>query len=133
MISVKVDPYFQTENLFQIISLNLTEFSPSYIVINVTLEHPNAITTSLRSPDSLEVQFIDTDYFIDLIDFVRVSNETSLRKEMPPQLTAEQHKKIEKLEATASNGFTIFASTNIVASVLLASGLKYFWGMINVL
>ena len=79
------------------------------------------------------MQILNTDHFIGLVDYDRVKNDTAMIKELPPQLTAVQQKKIEKLEETVSSGFTIVASTNIVVNILLASGLKYFWGMINVL
>jgi hypothetical protein len=44
-----------------------------------------------------------------------------------------QQLQIEKLEEAALQGFTISASSNIIAKIFLASGLKYFWGIINVL
>ena len=133
MISVKVDPYLSESDLYKIKSVNLIEFSSSYFILNVTFENPNSITTEVRTPDFLAVQILNTDHFIGLVDYDRVKNDTAMIKELPPQLTAVQQKKIEKLEETVSSGFTIVASTNIVVNILLASGLKYFWGMINVL
>ena len=79
-----------TSSIYKIASLNLAEFSPSHILLNVTFADPNSITTLVMNPDSLIVQFLDTEYFIDLVDYSRVTNETSLRKELPPQLTVLQ-------------------------------------------
>jgi hypothetical protein len=78
LISVKVDPNFPAGDYYRIKSLNLTEFSPSYITFNITFEYPNSITTSVMNPDSLLLQFLNAEYFVDMIDYGRVINDTSL-------------------------------------------------------
>jgi hypothetical protein len=69
--------------LYKIKCYNLTEFAGDYIVLNVTFEHPNKISTEVRTPDYLEVQILDTDYFIGLQDNDRVTNDTVMTKKLP--------------------------------------------------
>jgi hypothetical protein len=88
----------QDDDVYKITSLNLTEFTPNYIVLNVTFEHPNSITPQVLTPDYLVAKILNVEFFIDYLDFQRVKNETALIKGLKPQLTVDQQDKIKKLE-----------------------------------
>jgi hypothetical protein len=64
-------------------SLNITDFTSSYIDLNVKFADPNSITTSVMTPDLLDLQILNSEYFVDIVDYVRVTNDTALTKVLP--------------------------------------------------
>jgi hypothetical protein len=85
------------------------------------------------NPDVLDLQISNSLFFVDIVDLVRVTNDTALTKELPSQLTVKQHVVVEKIEATITTGFTVLAGTNLALNIFLAGALKFLWGLVNIL
>ena len=71
---------------------------------------PAFITLSLTEQDTLNVKFLNTDLFVDKIDYEKLASGTQLSVQLPSQMSMAELAELVKLEKQVSGPMTIFST-----------------------
>ena len=71
---------------------------------------PAFITLSLTEQDTLNVKFLNTDLFVDKIDYEKLASGTQLSVNLPSQMSMAELAELVKLEKQVSGPMTIFST-----------------------
>ena len=71
---------------------------------------PAFITLSLTEQDTLNVKFLNTDLFVDKIDYEKLASGTQLSVNLPSQMSMAELAELVALEKQVSGPMTIFST-----------------------
>jgi hypothetical protein len=104
------------------------------MLIQIDFATPGLISQSAVMKDSIQVEFILPEIFVDSIDFQTLEpDQVVLESEVGPQMTYEEKEAMISVEETIDKATQVIAATNIVINVLLAASLRLLWNMVNLL
>jgi hypothetical protein len=62
-----------------------------------------------------------------------MANQTIISEKIPMQLTREEEKRIAAIEVVVEKSMVFISTTNLVVNIILTLGLKFVWGVVNLL
>ena len=83
--------------------------------------------------DLLKIKVKDNSIFSAVNSGVRIPLDTTLSEELQPQLTIEQQEEAAQLEGQLTGALVVSSWTSVILQFFLAYGLKYLWGIVNIM
>ena len=102
-------------------------------MIDFDFQSPNSISLDALAKDLLKVKVKDNSIFSSANFGVRIPLDTTLSQELEPQLTVEQQEEAAQLEGQLTSALVATSWTSVIIQFFLAYGLKYLWGIVNIM